>query len=879
MGHSNERTPMKPGEYEFGILSMEEMIPGNEFYGRQDNHRAPLRIRVNRLISDEGVTCMVYEGILPSNGRKVIMKEFYPYSNRNVWGIRRSEGEDQKLQIPSMVWKADSEIATEIMERFRQFIRSYDWQRKFNADSQFLEVVVEPHYLAVYGDTYYIISDYHNGQSMTKKVDRFKNLKDKIYLFQYLADVMSVFAENKYLFLDICEGNFLVIQQTKSRYQLRLFDMDSIIDMSNIDNLHQAEGNIFFHEEYASKEIRKLEQRLKRTSFDEIKKDYLEESVMVYSLGVLFFKVLFAHIPTDDERKMEGEYSRLAGYLAESYNVALETAEKLLDLLKRMLSDQYERYQSGVSTCSNVLKELNDFADEMNYETYISKKEMAEANATFAAYNMLQNFPLFYYADGLENGSKVLKAALMGSHIMRAGFLSAVISIGQMLDAKLEISIVSNDAKAFWNDYVSEGKNAALKKAVVVEEQDPPFADEVDLTLVNRPLAYVHIITVEPEEFVSRLYGEEHYRYFIFLDEERKVLRSYHALEKSVQMYGNNKVCAGCLQTGRKSSVFTKDTDMIDIHYISGLNSSEVYNEKMYEERIYKMGLMAHAYYCGYLIKKSKEDMEKLEKEYKTDIYSRMSSERAALHGIYKMASVGVDVNQPGRFRAYFEKMADEQIVESLGWLEHLSWTAYMLTTGHCPVSVQEMDYYAYRYGNDWKDKRNPNRIRHPLLVSSLPDKKLPDNGWQNLSMEEIAELDALDTVSYEIYRWYCRQKCAVRERFLALFEENTEIVNEKNAEIFKTLKECGMNCIEHVGEKQKNQDASFSANWKQALKELELYVRQDEELHKTKDRNADCFLKKVNVLMKPVIDSYNPRDFKQFDRDIVYSVLDLIVV
>ena len=293
----------------------------------------------------------------------MIVKEFYPHSVRNIWGISRNEA-DQRLHIPSMVWRTDVSEPSEITGRLHQFIRSYDWQKRLYSDPRFLEIVVEPEYLAAYGDTYYIISDFHNGRSMKEKMDCFGGLSEKLFLFCYLADLMTILEENGLLFLDVSLDNFLVIDQTAHHYQLRLFDLDSILNLKEIDSLHRADGTIFYHEEYASREIRDLERVLRRNSFDDIKKDYIERSAAVYSLGVLFFRILFGRIPDQKERLMEDCRTVLAGYLETGYDLALDMADELLTLLKNMMAEQWERYQTGFDTCRRVLEFLNDFSDQ-----------------------------------------------------------------------------------------------------------------------------------------------------------------------------------------------------------------------------------------------------------------------------------------------------------------------------------------------------------------------------------------------------------------------------------------------------------------------------------------------------------------------------------
>ena len=122
----------------------------------------------------------------------------------------------------------------------------------------------------------------------------------------------------------------------------------------------------------------------------------------------MFFKILLGHVPSGEERKgleaSGGE--KTAEALADTFGIRPKMARKLTVLLGDMLSPQDERYQRGVPSCARVLERLNAFAEDMSYETYVSQRKIAEANSTFAAYNMLQKHPLFSYSDIILSGEK-----------------------------------------------------------------------------------------------------------------------------------------------------------------------------------------------------------------------------------------------------------------------------------------------------------------------------------------------------------------------------------------------------------------------------------------------------------------------------------------
>ena len=394
----------------------------------------------------------------------------------------------------------------------------------------------------------------------------------------------------------------------------------------------------------------------------------------------------------------------------------------------------------------------------------------------------------------------------------------------------------------------------------------------------------------------------EGYRYFIFLDEKinpREIRKMFGSAQADCGSEGKNKqkICAGYLQTEELSMQMQEETgtqeagrenseEILQWHPISVSCFSEVYSEKMYEEQVYKMGLMAHAYYRGWLRQQETLDMEQLEQEYRNNIYSRMSSERAALHGIYKMASIGVDRDRPGRFRAYFEKISDAQTVEKLGWLEHLSWTAHMLTTGNVPVPVGEFACYAYRGGNNWKDLSMPGRVRHPLLTASRPEKKLPDRDWQLLSRQEIEGLDPLDTASYRIYQWYRGQRPARRQMLEQTFEENsrdpktgTERTAGKAEALLERLHASALACTEYMGDFWDEQAGHLVDDWKTAVDDMEKFLQEPDVRETAEEKALREFLQQLKEIMRPVTDSYQNRDYKQIDRDLVYSVLDLTMV
>lgn len=876
MNVGDDRVPMKPGIYNFNAVAAENEAVAPTAYLTMKG--TSCKIRVEKLLSSRGASCLTYEGLMMSNCRKVIIKEFYPYSERDVLAIKRSDDE-QKLIIPKL--KRDNIYNeklhdSETMGRLKQFLRGYYWQKQFYSKSKFLEIVVEPQFLAVYGDTLYIVSDFHNGKTLADKKDEFPDLASKIHLLQYIADIMSVFEDEGYLYLDICEDNFLIIQQTKERYQLRLFDMDSVISLEELDAISEAAGHVFYHEEYASKLIKRFGDI--SFDFDMMKHCYLKSSEIIYSLGVLFFKLLFGRIPTEKER-VKDLHIPLRKELMIDYSITKKMSEQLMGILEGMMDSQFARHLNGYSSCKDIMKHLNEFAKEMNYKAYISERKTAEANAVFTAYNVLQKYPLFQYNVKADDGMKELNVVIAGKHLLREGFLSAVISIGQMLDTRLNIYLISDDAQSFWESYIAPEKNISLKKAVLVDYNGNIKSDSIDQNLVARALANIHIVTQLSKDRMAELLEKDNCRYFVILDEMWEDYSSY-LLEEIIDSKDKSVFCGYLEDTIEKlSERKLRSSGRIDSFMISPSCYSEFYSEQMFTEQVYKSGLMAHYYYNGLFSEVDDKILETKAKEYQNDIYSRLSSERTALHGVYKMASVGLDPDSPGRFLNYYLKLQDPVVVERLGWLEHLSWEAYLLTNGAYPITTEKLQEYAYQNGNDWKNKEDPMHLGHPLLAASSEERKLPETGWDELSDLDVEMLDPLDKVSYDIYQWYKKQKPNFLRRLKNILERPENPEDVRILEVCEQMYNIGAACIEQIGNEAVVQDAAELRRWTQCLEQMkEIRKEFEDERNVGAVKFLDSVLNSTFLLIRPISDSYRNRDFKQSDRDLSLAVVDLII-
>lgn len=514
------------------------------------------------------------------------------------------------------------------------------------------------------------------------------------------------------------------------------------------------------------------------------------------------------------------------------------------------------------------MEELNQIFYRIASVRLIPKKQVAKANASFLAYNMMQKYPLFYYASVDEKNILQLKIALLGRHEMRREFLSALISVGQMLSAQLHIYLIDEEAVLFWEDYTSAENSYALKEAVLCEVNGRVIASEWNTELVSRPLATIHFVTEKLENKTKDIVTKEQCRYFILMDEDDRINQ-----QNAKKIFTLSENCEKLFIAYFYEYENFADMNVVgntDIFPISTLQFSENYNERMFKEKIYELGLLAHAYYNGFMEPDAEVDMEWLDRDFQKDIYNIQSSERCAIHSIYKMASVGIDSRKPGRIMNYFRKISNPEILEQLAWLEHLSWSAYMLTSGAYRTAFSSLDTYAYTRENDWKNKEDPKHIGHPLLVSSEIKGSFDASKWKQMSKKDVLKLDELDRASYEMIKWYIRHKEQFQDRLERAYVEVKQMIellpDKKKAtagKLFSKVEASSELCIKEMEER----DRKNIERWEFSFKKMCDYVK-DEEL------NVD--LGCIKTTIQPVLDFYKERDYKVLDREMVWASLDM---
>ena len=916
-----------------------------------------------------GSSCLVYRGHIVSGtgvvpGMQVIIKEFYPMSeDLSIDDRLRDNRRSRRHTDGSLVFLQSMKNSDTYKVFDEQFRQALVYQTAL-AGSNAMEVSVRPLFVSSWGDSSYVISDAHRGIPVEQAS---RDLRDRLAISVSFAEAMGILHENGYIMTDIKPDNFLWIQKPNS---VRIIDTDSLIPFHDQDRL--ANQPIYTNKNHWSPELKFLDKKIRdgisSHELTAFRQTLLNSNADRYAMGVFLFELLFRRLPETSGRDacFTSDHTGLSGQIIPSDQVdeaflpllrefkalyekeikhagrhTAEILQPILRLLQRLLiKDSFVRRESGYSDDNALVSDLQTIYAHFTNEQLVLRRETAKANARFAAYNLLQKYPLFDYPAESETQEKSLSVGIIGTHAMRPDMLAAVLSIGQMPGMPLHVRLTSPDAEYFWEDYISEKNNPGLVRAVTVEHINrrsaagsgtntdiAGSATGFDPGLVDRPLAHISINTqdgppaqdaplvpsgpsVEDGTLVENTLQSDPApssrrtlsldvallqtsaenvpapAYYILLEENPRKRNAWIRHLAHLPSLSQQKILIAYLAFENAANRNYAGTvpDNVTLFAISTESFTEEYSEKMFSEKIYRMGLMAHAYYSKSMSNEdsgTSVDMKKLEKEFRRDLYNIASSERCALHGICKLASLGIGRDSPGRFLRYYRKIQDPEVLEKLAWSEHLSWTAFMLTSGAIPVSMNEFNEYAYQDLNDWKDKRNSTHLRHPLLAASSLRASHTLQGierTEDVTPEIYGRLDPLDRVSVRIARWYAAKRDTYRDYYLEWLTRLKETLSTKSKggnrqkaqTLIKDLMASGLTCIQLMGQSLRPQDPQFRRAWEETADRISA-------LYQDRDDVQDLLNTGRKSIMKPVFDALEDRDFKQYDRDLAYAVIDII--
>ena len=796
-----------------------------------------------------GSTCLVYDGRL--GDLDVIVKEFYPKTEDGFFYVERSENEGQQLNVHEITKTENREFA----DRKRKFLLGYHEQKEYIRRDDLREIITLPLGLGQYGDSYYIVNPVNQGRTLDA-VQNWNGIEEKVRALVHIADVLQVLERNRILFLDLSPENLLYVNVSDTVQQVKLFDVDSFVNLEKVDDVHE----LLYNPDYVWPRIEK--HLVRGQHFEHKKHSYLIPYAAVYSFGVIAYEILFGHLPSDEELEFDEEQKVFLQESLFAQGLDVKLTKELVSLLNSVLTS--ERCKAEWT-----YQKLNDIYSRLQSLKYQKQKKMDESNYLYFAYDMLQKYPLFAFSDKWKKEENAkqgyrMEVAVIGSHSMRKYWLQALLTCGQMLDSKLSIRLISSDAAGFWSQYTTE--NPELNRAVNVNSERG--LELHDPKLVNGELADIYLHEYDDAKKILALLRECKSRYILVLGEDAEDNAELMDVITKIR-YGKKKVFAGYLGSKKEMPHLSENWTIIPISWQQVVTGVQMKDE--WKSRIYQMGLQIHYHYEK--MRKPRASVKEIEKEsYAGNFYNRASSERAALHLIYKLASIGItDLGNPDLIDQLYAKLysSSETAVDNfnrLVWLEHKSWSAFMLCNGWRTLPAKEFDDFMYEGDYTWKDTKNQ---CHPHLVSSTSARPLKTIRLSEVHHLPKAEsLDELDKISIRMYETLYK-KAMEKKPFVDICLRELDLLAVRDT---KSQLDMDYIWMKHALEDcySPNPKTNARLNWEQAVLAFTDAVN---EMDSSKQERILLKLQELKKLMIPVLETISREDIKSSDEDIVRAI------
>lgn len=493
-------------------------------------------------------------------------------------------------------------------------------------------------------------------------------------------------------------------------------------------------------------------------------------------------------------------------------------------------------------------------------------------NYSLKAQDLLYKRPLFKFIGADENNMNVL---VMGWSAFSEAFVDQCLQAGQMYMHFLNLTVLTTGAVQKMQQYLST--RPVLNRFVNVNGSLADADDNLEIyaELNFREFEERELETAVDSDIIDMLVDvlaeapNEKYHYFV-------IDFSDYQLNRKIA----EKLCAAV-------TVFMP-SEKNSVHYVSevseccdmtsevapicmdGINSISDINPEL--ER---MAYNAHLTWDDAINGDAIAELEK----FRLDIYNYTSSIALALSIQYKLADIGIDLNDYHVAAAEFWKAVEDEekheVINRIIALEHRRWVINQVCQGWTAPEQQDRQKY-YDGCMERMKVKNPDEKIHPCIVRSTEETPLSTgyysnnpSAWNYKNDEQDALLDELDRMSIELHRRMFVKAEAYRNKKPLEQGDIPDIYklleNSKYSDIIRREWERLVFCIKNI------LDGNYAYS-----KQYEKY----KERFETKLQSCDVELKEIethlsNITKKiwPVIEANLYRDYKKYDELLVKKI------
>lgn len=675
-----------------------------------------------------------------------------------------------------------------------------------------------------------------------------EKLKNILCVVDVLTDCIKALHTAGLMHLDIKPANFLV--QYDSDFKIKpanisLFDIDTLCSIYS--EFFRGVGT----EGYCAPEV--LKGRPDNRSD-------------IYSLGAMLFNALVITKDIPDGLYRNSYYSQISQLIknSELFRMSEINSDVILmsgicKILEKCLNMNPRRRYQSCSELKKDLEEMRKYLDKLLWDV-AEKSKNGLTDATVNIQKMLYKHPLY---EVITENTTDINVLIVGSGTYAQKFIDICLQIGQMSDAELKITVISEspeedkDTYLYFRPAISEFVNidGSLKEELAYATLE--FKEKLDISNIeNKKYHYVFIALEEDDKNVSvarrcsdRIYDQWRYRC--------PVCYLSYKIVKENRIDIVDKIYPICIN--EPIDVMMIDHELGEIAFNTHISWNDTMNIDMDHER-----------------KKFFEG-----RSYK-EIYNRNSSIAFALSIKYKLHSIGIDcenfIDAAEQFsknvlEACFSDESAKKKYNCLVDLEHRRWLIEKATEGWTAPKdgngkLRLKDCIARGSVKDTMNRTHPCMVRGSERTP-LNDIAYSENNYAKWDQGEInPNLDELDKMSIELHR--CFKSYVEKIKKEDFFQDKDVVYIQNNIPNDCINVQKAFIQLQFALENIMNGNKKYSREYSNYLNRFKKVLMEVPEETRIKIENH---LKMIEHNFFPIIESNLYRNYKSYDEILINNI------
>ena len=842
----------------------------------------------------EGSTCICYDVTVHKTpddpGQKRVLKQFYPLPMKNELDITM---DGLELNISGYTDDPETTHHKEITRLGAGFEEAFRRQASLAKKDNIYDIIARPDLCYFNGATKYVLyeADYGN----TLDLNKITTIEEFLHTMYKLACALEKLHSYGLIYMDLKPENILI----SGNGSVKLIDLDAVIDIKDLQNVHLSKGDIRFDMTDPSLIAPEIRPEM-LGEFEQNKYFLLTNRVDIYSFGAIMLKWFLGRYPTENDcTAREFEQEILAMFRTGKLRGKLTQDEQtsLIEILWRCIQENTSPDGRYLET-GELVKNLDSLQKLVSVSVSMRRQKYDRVRGRVQAAYVMDRFPLCDYCVRTGENEWVMDALIIGDDPISEDFFSNTLACAQMLDTKLVIRIAAGAAKELLKDYLNRWPLFSRTCILYLEDQlygsgDGKDCGGIDQEITSVPFAEVRFYEwdqqKDPVGFISGMEKHDQISWVLAVDEE--IGKNYTLAGKIADFLQSEdkRRFVGYLDERGDGFELRKPRRARKGVTLSPFNANKAWSmeEKQFKEGINRKAFLLHKFYTReWNERASKTELWNTFKE----AYNVNSSLCSVLSIPYKLGSLGITDKKEKAARAYWNMVLSpdkEDARKNVGrmiCLEHRRWMSFMMTEGY-DFSGDRYKNYAFSGANDQRNKVDKLHIcicdcsEKGIMLDHFSHELWDAPDFKNIASKKGIELDSLDTMSVRFHQFCSRKISSMVEKgvFEIYFSRLEQVLSNEKVLGEEPVPEL-MSSLRNIHARMLDNESDINTVWGKTCRLFKDTIKSLQKPSNSSKENALRAFDDLENLTRIVVERNSYHDYKSSDRTIL-EVIPLLII